>query len=123
MHCVDKRIIPVSEWNGEGLYLGGGVKLRDPRERGVEALHRLLAPLPLAGAVLGAVAQGRGLLEQGIYQWNENYADRITQIEPESFCIVSRKMDIYLCRICCRAPDRRNPRVRLPQKEQVVKLK
>ena len=38
---------------------------------------------------------------QGIYQWNENYADRITQIEAETFCIVSRKIDIYLCRICC----------------------
>ena len=46
----------------EDLYLRGGVQLRDPGERGVEALHRLLAPLPLAGAVLGAVAQGRGLL-------------------------------------------------------------
>ena len=59
---MDKRIIPVSEGNRKGLYLCGGVQLRDPGERGVEALHRLLAPLPLAGAVLGAVAQGRGLL-------------------------------------------------------------
>ena len=48
----------------EDLYLRGGVQLRDPGERGVEALHRLLAPLPLAGAVLGAVAQGRGLLNR-----------------------------------------------------------
>ena len=46
----------------EKLYLRGGVQLRDPGERGVEALHRLLAPLPLAGAVLRTVAQGRGLL-------------------------------------------------------------
>ena len=49
----------------EDLYLCGGVQLRDPGERGVETLHRLLAPLPLAGAVLRTVAQGRGLLNTG----------------------------------------------------------
>ena len=49
----------------EDLYLRSGVQLRDPGKRGVEALHRLLAPLPLAGAVLRAVAQGRGLLNTG----------------------------------------------------------
>ena len=85
----------------EDLYLCGGVQLRDPGERGVEALHRLLAPLPLAGAVLRTVAQGRGLLNTGnlSMEWElcrQNYTDWSRDILHSL-----RKIDIYLCRICC----------------------
>ena len=46
--------------------LGGGVQARDLGEGRVEALHRLLAPLPLADAVLGTVAIRGGFLKTDV---------------------------------------------------------
>ena len=43
--------------------LGGAVQGRDLGESGVEALHGLLAALPLTHAVLGTVAISRGFLK------------------------------------------------------------
>ena len=48
---------------GEVEDLGGVVQGRDLGEGGVEALHRLLAALPLTDAVLGTVAISRGFLK------------------------------------------------------------
>ena len=64
--------VPVSEHvlvdpeevvKGEIEHLGASVQGRDLGEGGVEALHRLLAALPLTDAVLGTVAISRGFLK------------------------------------------------------------
>ena len=48
---------------GEVEHLGAGVQGRDLGEGRVEALHRLLPPLPLAGAALWTVPVSQGFLK------------------------------------------------------------
>ena len=61
--------------------LGGGVQARDLGEGRVEALHRLLAALPLADAVLGTVAIRGGVLKTNVY-----YDDKINRSDRLSSC-------------------------------------
>lgn len=59
--------------------LGGGVQGRDLGEGRVEALHRLLASLPLADAVLGTVAIRGGILKTNVYYGDKiNRSDRLS---------------------------------------------